>query len=90
MNLIFLDHICCAPGPPLLGGATLFLLLFSATLSSCFCWSTAAAKMSIDKRLGALTESVELLASLHKDNEKRMQRVDKRERKARKALLSGQ
>jgi chromosome segregation ATPase len=31
--------------------------------------------MNIDERLEALTHSVELLASFHKDNEKRMERV---------------
>jgi len=32
--------------------------------------------MNIDRRLDALTQTVELLASLHKDNEKRMERLD--------------
>jgi hypothetical protein len=32
--------------------------------------------MNIDQRLEALTQTVELLASLHKDNEKRMERLD--------------
>ena len=32
--------------------------------------------MNIDERLAALTQSVELLASLQKDNEGRMQRLD--------------
>jgi hypothetical protein len=32
--------------------------------------------MNIDERLEALTHSVELLASLHRDNEKRMERLD--------------
>ena len=32
--------------------------------------------MNIDQRLEALTQTVELLASLHKDNEKRMGRLD--------------
>lgn len=31
--------------------------------------------MDLDERLGALTQSVELLASFHKDNEKRMERL---------------
>ena len=33
-----------------------------------------ASPMNIDERLTALTQSVELLASFHKDNEKRMER----------------
>jgi hypothetical protein len=32
--------------------------------------------MNIDERLEALTHSVELLASLHRNNEKRMERLD--------------
>jgi hypothetical protein len=32
--------------------------------------------MNIDQRLEALTQTVELLASLHKDKEKRMERLD--------------
>jgi tRNA A37 threonylcarbamoyladenosine synthetase subunit TsaC/SUA5/YrdC len=32
--------------------------------------------MNIDERPEALTHSVELLASLHRDNEKRMERLD--------------
>lgn len=44
---------------------------------------------TIDSRLGALTQSVELLALMHKDNEQRMKRLDKGERQARKALLAG-
>ena len=32
--------------------------------------------MNIDQRLEALTQTVERLASLHKDNEKRMERLD--------------
>jgi len=32
--------------------------------------------MNIDERLTALTQSVELLASFHKDGEKRMERLD--------------
>lgn len=32
--------------------------------------------MNIDQRLEALPQTVELLASLHKDNEKRMERLD--------------
>jgi chromosome segregation ATPase len=31
--------------------------------------------MDLDERLGALTQTVELLASFHKDNEKRMERL---------------
>ena len=31
--------------------------------------------MNIDERLQALTQSVELLASFHKDNEKRLERL---------------
>jgi hypothetical protein len=33
--------------------------------------------MDIDQRLEALTHSMELLASLHKDNEKQMKRLGK-------------
>lgn len=33
--------------------------------------------MTIDERLEALTHSVELLASFHKDNEKRLNRLGK-------------
>jgi prephenate dehydratase len=33
--------------------------------------------MNIDDRLNALTQSVELLASFHKDSEKRMERLDR-------------
>ena len=32
--------------------------------------------MNIDERLEALTHSVELLAAMHKDSEKRMQRLE--------------
>jgi archaellum component FlaC len=32
--------------------------------------------MDIDERLAALTQTVELLASFHKDGEKRMERLD--------------
>jgi hypothetical protein len=32
--------------------------------------------MNIDERLNALTQTVELLASFHKDNEKRMERLN--------------
>jgi hypothetical protein len=32
--------------------------------------------MNIDERLEALTHSVELLATMHKDGEKRMQRLE--------------
>jgi hypothetical protein len=33
--------------------------------------------MNIDERIEALVQSVELLAQIHKDNEKRMKRTDK-------------
>ena len=32
--------------------------------------------MDIDERLAALTQTVELLASFHRDGEKRMERLD--------------
>jgi len=32
--------------------------------------------VNIDERLEALTQSMELLASLHRDNEKRLERLD--------------
>lgn len=38
--------------------------------------------MTLDERLEALTQSLELLASLHRD-------LDARERRAREALLAG-
>lgn len=38
--------------------------------------------MTIDERIEALTQSLELLASLHRD-------LDARERRAREALLTG-
>ena len=44
---------------------------------------------TIDERLDALTQSVELLASIHKGNEERIKRLDQREREAREALLAG-
>jgi hypothetical protein len=34
------------------------------------------ANMNLDERLEALTHSVELLATMHKDSEKRMQRLE--------------
>src|ERR1700685_4141926 len=34
--------------------------------------------MDIDERLAALTQTVELLASFHRDGEKRMERLEKR------------
>jgi predicted nucleic acid-binding Zn-ribbon protein len=45
--------------------------------------------MTIDERLEALTQSVELLASLHKDNEKRIAEFHEREARLRVALMSG-
>ena len=45
--------------------------------------------MTIDERLEALTQSVELLASMHKDNETRMAAAEERERRGRMAILGG-
>jgi len=43
--------------------------------------------MTIDERLEALTQSMELLASMHRDNEARLAAIEERETKARIAML---
>lgn len=43
--------------------------------------------MTIDERLEALTQSVELLVSMHQDNEARLAEMEEREMRARAAML---
>ena len=45
--------------------------------------------MNIDERIQALTESVELLASIHKDNEARAVKRDRRQARLETALMLG-
>jgi len=45
--------------------------------------------MTIDERIEALTQSVELLASIHKDNEARAEERDARLAKLQSALMVG-
>jgi hypothetical protein len=45
--------------------------------------------MTIDERIEALTQSVELLASMHKDNEVRAEQRAARQSKLERALMLG-
>jgi hypothetical protein len=45
--------------------------------------------MTIDERIERLTQSVELLASIHKDNEARAEKRDQRLARLQEAMMTG-